>query len=145
MNEVVEVEAALQVLEAALDGAAVIERQRRQRPGPGFAQVIGLRILQVLAQEIRRPGLAAERDLVALVDGEQRAGAALVEKPLEADVDREDRGECDHQHGRDECHAALAAAAVPAPSSAAHPATSTTRRISPQSSRSSVTSTAAGR
>ena len=79
---------------------------------PGLAEVVRLRILGVLAQDVGGPRLGAERDLEALVEREQVGAATLVDHAAERHVDREDRRERDDQHGRDQRDAALARTAT---------------------------------
>ena len=90
-HQAVQVEAPLHVLEPALDRAAVVERQRRQGFRPSFAEVVGLGLLLIAAQEVGRPGFGAERDLVGLVEREQVGAAALIEEAAKNTFDREDR------------------------------------------------------
>ena len=89
---------------------------------------------RVIVQDLGRPGLGAERDVPALVERDEACGAPQVERRARADVHGEHGRERDQHDGHDQGDAALL-----------HPGTSTRRLISPQSSSTTVISTASGR
>jgi hypothetical protein len=133
IDQVVEVEAPLHVDEPALDRSDLVDGQHRQRLCPCLAQVIDLRFARVLAQDVGSPRFGAKRNLVCLVRRDQHRRAALIEEAFERDVAREHHRECEDDHRRDQRDAALTCAGA---ASNAHPATSISRLIWPQSSRS---------
>ncbi len=136
-HEAVEIETPLHVFHLAFE-LAVVDRDRRNRRGPFLGEVVGLRaLLLVTTQRIRGPRFAAERDFEPLIQRECVAAATLIEIALERDARGEHRRERDDEHCHDERDAALPMTV--------HPATSTSRTSLPQSSRSSVISTAIGR
>ena len=110
-EEVVQVEAALHVLQPARDRTP----PSTGSGGSGRAQVSPrwsvCDLLLVLPQEVRSPGFGAERDLERLVAARKALGLRRWSSmPRNADVDREHRRERDHEHSRDQRDAALARA-----------------------------------
>jgi hypothetical protein len=82
-HQAVQIEAALHVFQLAFELTA-FDRNRRNRRGPFFGEVVGFRVLLlVTTQRVRGPRFAAERDFVALVHREDVRAAPLVEVALE--------------------------------------------------------------
>ena len=94
----------------------------------------GARIFEVVTKHFRCPGLRAERDVPALVEGHETGGAAKIQRRARADMDGEHGRDRNQHDGSDQCDAALP-----------HPGTSMSRRSPPKSVRTIVISTASGR
>ncbi len=137
-DQVVQIEAALQILELADDGAAV-DGQGRQLRGPWLAQVVAVRrVDQILAQDVGGPRFGTLHEHEALIGRERGFRAPQVERGLPHQIHGDDRPDRDDQHRRQHGDAALSAAR-------AHPLVSTSRHTRPKSFSSTANSTARGR
>ena len=111
-HQIVEIEATLHVLELALD-FAIVERDRRNRRGPGFGEIVDLVLLRLAAlfgvhgKNVRRPGLGTERDFKTLIERERRRTATLIQVRIEGNVDGENGRERHDEHRSNQRHAAL--------------------------------------
>ena len=105
-DQVVQVEAALHVLEKSPDGAA-FDRQGRNRRRPVFAGVVGIRIPGVGLENFAGPGFGAKRIEQSLIGLEQVLAAPDIQAGIPLQVDGEYGHQRDQQQGSQQSHAFL--------------------------------------
>ena len=165
MRQIVQIEAALHILERSLHGTdrlalgIVLRRdgQRLCRLRPRLRKGILLRsILLALREHVRGQRFGAHAELQRLLGGDDADRAAPLEPAVEAQLGGENGGKRHEDERDDERHAALPFHVLRAPATGVaatppdnlgknHPATSIRRRTRPQSLNSMVISTATGR